>query len=431
MNKIDRALDKLLSQPIFSLFFVLLAVRANDLKKADEAIARAAGWQSFCGLRALLWALCAVVALIYVLRLARGMLRQKSPALWCLLAMHAVLIAMTLVYHGATGYWLNWAAGLALCLLLDMGLQREREATLEAFSLALLAWLLANLPVRILIPWGLNGPDSNPLFVPEWLIGNRVFYYRLAFPALAFEMIRAQREEGRYGLRTLLVFVVVTATVALQRGGTALMGYALLLAMLFFFGRRALPRYALPITMLGVSVLLFIGLHFFHIQEAFAFLIQRVLGKDMTLNYRADVWTEALDTVKRYPVTGVGYLPLSYMRELFHSTPETPLNHTHNQVLELLFHGGVLALLPFIGMTAWTSHEALRYRRSPAVKTAAILLMVFLFMGTVDIFHNEPLYYPLFILLGRADCLAGEEDALPRISFFARLRRDLKQRKKA
>ena len=92
-------------------------------------------------------------------------------------------------------------------------------------------------------------------------------------------------------------------------------------------------------------------------------------------------------------------------------------------MLELLFHGGLLALIPFIGMTAWTSREALRHRRSPAVKTAAILLMVFLFMGTVEIFHTDPLYYPLFILLGRADCLAGEEDALPRISFFARVRR--------
>ena len=310
-----------------------------------------------------------------------------------------------------------------------MGLQRERGATLEAFSLALLTWLLANLPVRILIPWGLNGPDSNPLFVPEWVIGNRVIYYRLAFPALAFEMIRAQREEGRYTLRTLLVFAVVTATVALQRGGTALLGYALLLGMLAFFGRRALPRYALPITMLGVSVLLFVGLHFFRIQELFAVLIQRILHKDMTLTYRSDVWIEAVDVIRRYPITGVGYLPLSYMRELFHSTPETPLNHTHNQVLELLFHGGLLALLPFIGMTAWGSREALRHRRSPAVKTAAILLMVFLFMGTVEIFHTDPLYYPLFILLGRADCLAGEEDALPRISFFARVRRDLTKKR--
>lgn len=431
MNRMDRAMDKLLSRPIFSLFFVFLAVRANDLKKADEAVAQAAGGQGFYGLRILLWALCALVAFIYLWRLIRGSLRQKSPALWCLLALHGVLIAMTLIYRGATGYWLNWAAGLALCLLLDMGLQRERGATLEAFSLALLTWLLANLPVRILIPWGLNGPDSNPLFVPEWVIGNRVIYYRLAFPALGFEMIRAQREEGRYTLRTLLVFTVVTATVALQRGGTALLGYALLLGMLAFFGRRALPRYALPITMLGVSVLLFVGLHFFRIQELFAVLIQRILHKDMTLTYRSDVWIEAVDVIRRYPITGVGYLPLSYMRELFHSTPETPLNHTHNQVLELLFHGGLLALLPFIGMTAWGSREALRHRRSPAVKTAAILLMVFLFMGTVDIFHNDPLYYPLFILLGRADCLAGEDDALPRISFFARVRRDVKKRKKA
>lgn len=425
MDRLHRTVDKLLSGPVFSLLFVFLAVRANDLKKAEALIA-----PGFFGLRALLWALCALVALMYALRLLGGRLQRKSPVLWCLLAMHGALIGMTLLYGGASGYWLNWAAGFALCLLLDMGLQREPNAVLNGFSLALLAWLLANLPVRLLIPWGLNGPDDNPLFVPEWLIGNRVFYYRLAFPALGLEMIRAQRLKGRYGPRTWLVFAAVTATVALQRGGTALMGYALLLGMLVFFNRRALPRYALPVTMLGVSALLFVSLHYFHVQECFAFLIEGALGKDMTLNYREDVWTEALKVIARYPVTGVGHLPLTYMRELFHSTPETPLNHTHNQLLEVLFHGGLLALVPYVAMTAWVSRQTLRFRRSPAVKTAALLLMVFLFMGTVDIFHNDPLYYPLFALLGRADCLAGK-NALPRISLMGRIKRDLHSKKQA
>lgn len=427
MNRMDRALDRLLSTPAFSLFFVFLAVRANDLKKADEGLARALDWSSCWALRGLLWALCAAVALMYAWRLGRRRLRAPSPVLLCFLAMHGVLIAMTLIYRGASGYWLNWAAGLALMMLLDMGLERERNATLEAFSLALFTWLLANLPVRLLIPWGLNGPDDNPLFAPEWLIGNRVFYYRLAFPALGLELIRAPRVDGRYTLRTGLVFAVVTATVALQGGGTALLGYALLLGMIALCSRRALPRWLTPLTMLGVSALLFVGLQFFHIQEGFAFLIQRVLGKDMTFSFRSDVWTEALKVIARYPITGVGHLPLSYMRELFHSTPETPLNHTHNQLLELMFHGGLLALVPYIAMVAWDTRQALRFRRSAAVKNAALLLMVFLFMGAVDIFQNDPLYYPLFLLLGRAEALAGEEDALPRISLAARVKRDLRK----
>ena len=114
------------------------------------------------------------------------------------------------------------------------------------------------------------------------------------------------------------------------------------------------------------------------------------------------------------------------MRQLFGSTFEQPLNHTHNQVLDLLLHGGLLALLPYLGMVYIATRQTLLYRRSAAVKTAAILLMTFLFMGTVDIFHNEPIYYPLFMLLARADRLAEGGKALPRISLWERARRDVR-----
>ena len=416
--------DRLLARPYIYLVFVLLAVQVNNLKKAEQAVYGWLGYPAgFPFLRVVLWLLCAGMIGLYLWRLVRGDVSRRPGMVLLLLAMHGVLILMTLVYGGASGYWLHWVTALSLMLALEMGLQREKQSVLEGFSLALALWLCLNLPVRLLVPWGLNGPDSNPLFVPEWLLGSRVTYYRVAFPALGLEMIRSQMRHGRYTLRTLAVFLLVAVTVALHRGATALMGYAVLLGMLAAFSCRALPRYATPAAMLGVSAALFIAVQFLHVQYLFTPLLERGLGKDATLNLRTEIWTEALKVIRNYPLTGVGLLPVSYLQQLFHATAEAPFNHTHNQILEIWMHGGLLALAPFLGMVALASRQALRFRQSAAVKTAAVLLMAFLFMGTVEIFHNDALYYPLFVLLARADCLQAPARQLPCMSFRRRIAR--------
>ena len=445
MTKNGDFADRLLRKPYFYLLFTFVAVRANDLKKVERAAFGLSDFDAaecFPFLRVFLWALCAAMLGLYVYRWASGKIEKKQPMLLCFLGMHAALVAVTVFFKGASGYWLHWVCALCLMLALDMGLQRERASVLEGVSLAFLLWLALNVPARLLWPQGLNyrqalqvwytevPENAEARFVPEWLIGNRVFYYRLAYPALCLEMIRAQVKHGRYTWRTALALALVLFAVGTQRGGTALLGFALLIGMLAFFNRRALPRWAIPAVMLGVSVLLFLGMHFLNVQEAFGFLIRDRLGKDSDMSQRTKVWTESLKIIRRYPLTGVGLLPVEYMRQLFGSTFEQPLNHTHNQILELLLHGGLLALLPYLGMVYIATRQTLLYRRSAAVKTAAILLMTFLFMGTVDIFHNEPIYYPLFMLLARADRLAEGGKALPRISLWERARRDVRGRGK-
>ena len=80
-------------------------------------------------------------------------------------------------------------------------------------------------------------------------------------------------------------------------GGTGLLGAALMIAMIVFFARRALPRYATPLIMLGAAVLIFVGIHVFEVQRLFAWLIQDILGKDLTLTKRTVIWEAALPLI--------------------------------------------------------------------------------------------------------------------------------------
>ena len=141
-------LDRLLSGPLFYTLFAFIAVRANDLKKVERAVYGLGDfdpWQGFPFLRFALWLLCGAVLGMYAYRWIGKKISRKQPMLLCFLAMHAALIVMTLIYRGASGYWLHWTCALCLMLALDMGLQREKNSVLEGFSLALLLFELVKL----------------------------------------------------------------------------------------------------------------------------------------------------------------------------------------------------------------------------------------------------------------------------------------------
>ena len=50
------------------------------------------------------------------------------------------------------------------------------------------------------------------------------------------------------------------------------------------------------------------------------------------------------------------------------------------------------------------------------------------FMGVAEMFHNDPFYYAMFILLSRSEQLAQGAHLQPRISAVKRLQRDLKKK---
>lgn len=393
-SRVSCMLDGILSKSWITGFLVFLCAQAHQVQKLEEQLQT--GWL----LRTCFYLICGAVYAAYAYRFARREIARRQPMLWTVGGMFTLLALITRIFGGASGYWIDWHAAFALMLLLDMGLQREKKAVLTAFSGGLSLWVLLNIGTVLLFPQGLNGPSTGPDFAPEWLLGSRVFYYRTVFAALGMELVRVQALDGKGIKRTFAVLLICTLNVLLQGGGTAILGFALMIGLLLVFSRHRLPRYATPATMALLSLLLFVGINFFHIQNLFGTLINDLLGKSMTLTGRTEVWEAAVALIRKSPVTGIGLLPVAYMRQYLGYA------HTHNQILELWLHGGLLTLSFYAAMILLADRKTKENRAVPAVKTAAILLMTFLFMGTVEIFHNDPMYYPLFILLSRAELLS-------------------------
>ncbi|MBR5231952.1 MAG: O-antigen ligase family protein [Clostridia bacterium] len=419
LNTLNTLTDKLLSTPCLYTVFCLVFLKPRPILKFDEYLGSALNLPSFPLFRVMEYIMMALVLLCYILRLATGKNRKVNPAFLCITGLFLYLALITFIFGGASGFHLDWHAGFVLMMMIDMGLQRERKSLICGLTSALEFWVYLNALTILLFPASFS-PDPN---VTEWVLGYHVYYYRILFPALAMVIVR-YHVLGRKGKwRVAAMTVVCVFTVMQQRGATALVGMALFAALLIWCNRRALPRYISPVSFMLLAVLLFIGIQYFDLLNLFKSLVTKVLGKDMTLTRRTLLWTNTMEVVFNNPVTGIGYLPIAYKVQIFGEHAA----HTHNQLLELMLHGGLIAVSLFIAALFFSAKAALLHRRNPAVKTIAILLCTFIFMGLVEIFHNDPIYYALFVLLARADCLEEGVRQLPRISVFKRIKRDLQR----
>lgn len=420
-NKISTWLDRIFSQPYLYAFFALITLWPRALGDVDALIASVLQVESFPLFHVTTYIVFTFVLASYLLRWALKDIKRVNKTLLCILFMFLYLAGITFIFDGASGYHVNWHAGFALMMMIDMGLQREKKSLLRGMTGAFEFWVYLNMISFVVFPNSLTPKTPND----AWILDNHVYYYRVLFPALALALVRYRVCGREFYARTILMTLACLATVARQGGGTALIGVALWLALTVWCNRRALPRYITPLTFTLLAAVVFIGIQFFDLLNLFVSLITDVLDKRMTLSGRTEIWDKTMTVVFKNPITGVGYLPVAFMREMFGGEN---YSHTHNQLLEIMLHGGAIALCLYLAAVYFASKEAVQYRRSPTVKNVALLLCVLAVMGVVEIFHNDPTYYALFVLLSRADCLQDGKP-LPRISVIKRIRRDLKRKK--
>jgi len=422
LQTISSFLEKVFHYPYLYSFFALICLNTRTLLNTDSLLASILHVPSFPLFKVLTYFIFAAVFLCYAVRWINGTIKRCNPTLLCIVGMFLFLSLVTFLFNGASGYHPHWHAGFALMLIFDMGLQCERKSLIRGLAGAYEFWVYLNLFSFIIFPSSFSPRAS----VKDWILDSHVFYYRIVFPAFSLALIRHHLLGSKKDWRMLLLASACLLTVYHQQGATALIGIAVFLALLIWYNRRAMPRFTTPLVFTAVSILIFISIQYFNLLNLFESIIVKDLGKNISLSGRTRIWDKTLSILFKNPVTGVGYLPVAYMRDLFWQWAP----HTHNQILELLLHGGFVTLIFYFAALFFSSREAVRHRRNPAVKALSFLLCTFSLMGVVEIFHNDPMYYALFVFLSRADCLTQDVKQLPRISMLTRIKRDIGKVKK-
>jgi hypothetical protein len=157
-----------------------------------------------------------------------------------------------------------------------------------------------------------------------------------------------------------LLFVLVLVMTAVlfatfSRGGILAYGGSLVLMAFMSWQRHSLKRRALPLAILAFVVFITVVFSSWdRLEDRFSALEQDHVS-------RLEVWRDAIEIVRDYPVfgTGLGTFKNAFMRYQ-RSMPRSLFDHAHNDYLELATDTGIVGFLLGMGMVVFFIWNVLR-----------------------------------------------------------------------
>lgn len=315
---------------------------------------------------------------------------QKVSLFFVGIVFFEVWRVLATIYCGGnyTSLFLAIFNALAICLVVEMGLKTDPDALLDGASFTLGLFVLINFATILLFPQGMYEFNT---FTQNYFLGYRNNSIMLFFPAIIFSIVRSLRKYNKLTLSSFVITAVSFATVILAFSATSVIGMTVFTLFLLLALINKMPNFLNIITYLAINIAYFFGVIILRLQEAFAFIIVDMLGRDLTFTGRTKIWDSALAAFAKSPVFGVGEIENQASRDLIGAT------HAHNYYLDLLYKSGLPGFLIFFAILIICGMALYRNRKNgkiPFVVSGAIC--AFMIMLQSEAYYN--IYYFFSIL---------------------------------
>lgn len=315
---------------------------------------------------------------------------QKVSLFFVGIVFFEVWRVLATIYCGGdyTSLFLTILNALAICLVVEMGLKTDPDALLDGASFTLGLFVLINFVTIILFPQGMYEFNN---YTQNYFLGYRNNSIMLFFPAIIFSIVRSLRKYNKLTLSSFVITAVSFANVILAFSATSVIGMTVFILFLLLALINKMPKFLNIITYLAINITYFFGVIILRLQEAFAFIIVDMLGRDLTFTGRTKIWDGALAAFAKSPVFGVGEIESQASRDLIGAT------HAHNYYLDLLYKSGLPGFLIFFAILIICGMALYRNRNNgkiPFVVSGAIC--AFMIMLQSEAYYN--IYYFFSIL---------------------------------
>lgn len=192
--------------------------------------------------------------------------------------------------------------------------------------------------------------------------------------------------------------VVTIASCFLVRSSNAMMmGFFLIIFDIFlWFKMYSSPKinkiFNLK-TYFWISIVVFLVLVVYRLQDAFSYIIIDILHRDLTFTGRTYIWDRAIYYISTSPIIGCGVEDFD-LRVLTKN-----IFHAHCNYLNILLEGGVLSLTLYFNIfrVIWKKIKKQRYKRDIAVLSFGVFL--FFLMSTIEYYKRNYIFYILLLTL--------------------------------
>lgn len=313
-----------------------------------------------------------------------------------------VLLAVpTLIHSGSiTKYFGFVFDSLGIVYVIKNICSKYREYFFLALRLLIRLIIYLNLFLLLIFPDGIFVGHSMNMAVRYNFLGmdNQAAAIIITFMAI---LIALDKLDKRSSMLILLDVIAIITSLMLLWCATAIVGGMVFISILCY--RRFLKGTISLKTGLILITIAFFLIVFFRIYELMSFIIVDVLGKNMGLSGRIELWSSAIRTWLEYPVLGHG---IQQTELLVYFSIMNDYRHAHNQFLQILINGGVVYMLAFIYMLIRVERKIDKHLSNTSVYIMGVGMISFLFMGIADAYsHMVGLYFLIATAYYYADCI--------------------------
>lgn len=326
----------------------------------------------------------------------------SKTSLWILAFFGTIFFTTILGSSNLLEYMKRYFPLLAACLVFERWIHKSPETLVDAFSI-LEIWIYVNFITILLFP---NGMYQSELYSANWFLGYKNPQIRTILPIICMSLIRSYWKYDKISIRTFLLIIISALSLIMIDSSTSLIGFTIFILLLVIYHKKnkRLPKIFTLKNALLVTIILFLVLVVFQLQEFFSYLIVDILGSDLTFHTRSQLWVMAIDLIKKKWLFGYGYLVARDYQALFGN--HLYYTHPHNYFLYIAFTGGIVLLYVLLKAFLKANKALNNSIESIYSKIVLFTLISFLIMGLAEALTDTVLLYPMLILGMEAERLA-------------------------
>jgi O-antigen ligase len=228
-----------------------------------------------------------------------------------------------------------------------------------------------------------------------YFIGIRTRTTEVVFVQMALTLVLDYMRGVKLSFRSIISISAGIINLLISWVATAFAG--LLVAILIFWIMKHSKKISKTLTVLfwtGISLLATLLVVVLRLQNLFAWFIEGVLNKNLTLTERTVIWDGALELIKEKPFFGYGMQPGGNIVPFAGS-----LWQTHNQWLQLLVDGGAITLISFVVVLLIVSISSNKYATSKSYLITISVFAAFTIMSTAEIYSYMPYFFILIFTI--------------------------------
>ena len=325
----------------------------------------------------------AIISLLYFFKLkSRKRTVPVQLKYMILLAVYCLLI--TLLHGLRSSDWLSvfWPC-LFAGIIVDYG-RKDINLLIETLLLVLEFWIYINLIFMLLYPNGMY-VNTTVGYTKNWVLGYKSSFQYIIYPAVILGWLKSS-----YGGRKARFWILLTTSITEALiSKNAMLIVALILVLICYLFRltentKIMNPIVYSIGLLVVNILFIFSLTSLLNTKLGLFFID-YYGKSTTLGGRASyIWPITIKKILQNPLFGYGVRSSAERRMLYMNRPAAI--HAHNQLLEMLFIGGIVFVLIYTVFFIRMYKETKDCAGKQSTKIILFGLFVFFCMMSVEIF---------------------------------------------